>query len=78
MKIETVNIQEVSGEQIISLPRGLRLNDNKVYLKKSGEVIYIIPFHKPWDSLFESLQDFSDDFMKDRDQPSFQNRESFD
>lgn len=78
MKIETVDIKEISGNQIISLPSDLRVNDNKVYLKKSGQIIYIIPFHNPWESLIESLDEFSSDFMSEREQSSTQNRESFD
>jgi antitoxin VapB len=41
-------------------------------------VIYIIPFHNPWQNFFDSLSDFSNDFMSDRNQPSQQNRELFD
>jgi antitoxin VapB len=78
MKIEAVNIQNISGQQAITLPEELRINDDKVYLKKMGNVIYIIPFHNPWQNFYDSLSGFSPDFMNERDQPSQQNRESFD
>ena len=78
MKIEAVNIQNISGQQTITLPEDLRINDDKVYLKKIGNVIYIIPFHNPWQNLFDSLSGFSTDFMNERNQPSQQNRELFD
>jgi antitoxin VapB len=78
MKIQAVDIQDISGQQAIQLPSDLRINDDKVYLKKMGNVIYIIPFHNPWQNFFESLSSFSDDFMRDRNQPLEQNRELFD
>ena len=78
MKFETVDIQNNKGEQAIRIPESLKINDSKVYIKKMGNCLYIIPYHQPWQSLIDSLQQFSPDFMEDRDQPLSQNRESFD
>lgn len=78
MKIQAVEIQNISGHQAIQLPSNLKINDDKVYLKKMGNVIYIIPFHSPWQNFYDSLSSFSDDFMNDRNQPLQQNRELFD
>jgi len=41
MKIETADIQNIAGHQTIRLPDDLRINDNKVYVKKMGDVIYL-------------------------------------
>ncbi len=78
MKIETVDIQNISGKQVIQLPNELRINDDKVYLKKVGNVIYIIPYHTAWKNFEDSLAEFSDDFMNERNEPLQQNRELFD
>ena len=78
MKFETVDIQNNKGEQAIRIPESLKIDDSKVYIKKMGNCLYIIPYHQPWQSLIDSLQQFSPDFMEDRDQPLSQNRESFD
>ena len=78
MKIEAVDIQNISGGQAIHLPHELRINDDKVYLKKVGNVIYIIPWHNPWQNFYDSLSGFSDDFMDERNQPVPQIRELFD
>ncbi len=78
MKIETIDIQNNPGGQAIQIPEDFRIDDDKVYLKKSGNIIYIIPFHKPWQNLLESLDEFTPDFMDKRNQPSKQNRELFD
>lgn len=78
MKIEAVDIQNISGHQAIQLPNELRINDDKVYLKKMGNVIYIIPYHNPWQNFYDSLSGFSADFMDERNQPLQQIRELFD
>jgi antitoxin VapB len=78
MKIEAIDIQNIAGHQSIQLPEELRINDSKVYITKMGDVLYIIPFHTPWKSFFDSLPGFSEDFMDNRDQSGQQKRESFD
>lgn len=78
MAFEKINIQENSGTQSIKIPANFKINDDKVYLKKVGNALYIIPVHNPWQNLFESIDVFSEDFMNDREQPSEQSRKSFD
>ena len=78
MRIETVNIQDAKGSQAINIPDDFKINDNKVYIKKIGNALYIIPFHNPWQNVADSLNEFTKDFMEDRNQPSGQNRELFD
>ena len=78
MKVESVEIQNTKGSQAINIPDNLKINDNKVYIKKIGNALYIIPFHNPWQTLLDSLGEFTPDFMENRNQPPMQNRESFD
>ena len=78
MEFETIDIKNKKGFQAIRIPDKLKINDSKVYLKKIGNSLYIIPFHNPWQSLFESLDAFTNDFMTDRNQPDNQERESLD
>lgn len=78
MAFEAINIQDISGSQMIKIPDNFKINDDKVYLKKVGNTLYIIPFHNPWQSMFDSVNEFSEDFMDDRQQPKQQSRESFD
>ena len=72
---EAVKIQQQDGRQILALPAHFRINDDTVYLKQVGNMLYVIPFHDPWRLLFDSLEGFSDDFMKDREQPGEQERD---
>jgi antitoxin VapB len=78
MAFETINIQNDSGAQAIRIPEDYKINDDKVYVKKIGNGLYLIPFHNPWQNLFESLDKFTPDFMEERDQPDNQIREAFD
>lgn len=78
MGFETIDIKNKKGFQAIRIPNKLRINDNKVYIKKVGNSIYLIPFHNPWQNLIESLDTFTSDFMTERNQPDNQKRESFD
>ena len=59
-----------------TLPKELFPNEDKVYINKIGNAVVLIPYHDPWKSLFDSLDEFSDDFMENREQPQHQSRES--
>lgn len=78
MTVEAISIQDVSGVQTISLPENFRIDDDRVYLKRVGNVIYIIPYHNPWQVMFDSLGEFTEDFLEDRAQPNQQPRAPFD
>ena len=78
MGIETIDIKSNKGARTIRIPNKMRINDGKVYLKKVGNTLYIIPYHSPWQNLIESTYSFTDDFMEERNQPVQQQRELFD
>jgi len=80
MAFATIDIKDISGFQSIEIPDNFKINDDKVYLKKVGNALYIIPFHKPWQNLIDGASEFSQDFMENRDQDQDQDqiRESFD
>ena len=78
MSFEVVDIDTPNNFQDIKIPEKFKIDDNKVYMKKTGNVIYIIPYHNAWDSMIDSTNIFTEDYMEKRDQPSNQNRETFD
>lgn len=78
MGIETIEIKNNKGNQAIRIPNKMRINDNKVYLKKVGNTLFVIPFHNPWQNLIDGSDAFTPDFMENREQPVQQQRESFD
>lgn len=77
MPFQTVKLKNVSGSQLIRVPENMKIDDNKVYLKKVGNSLYVIPFHNPWDSLISSTGLFTEDFLDEREQPEHQARELF-
>ena len=78
MGFKTIDIKTKRGFQAIRIPKQMQIDDDKVYLKKVGNAIYIIPYNKPWQNLFGSLDSFTSDFMDERDQPENRHREMFD
>ena len=61
--------------QTIRLPKEFRFKGENVYIKKVGNIVVLIPNENPWQSLFESLDQFTDDYMEEREQPPEQKRE---
>ena len=77
MGIETIDIKNTKGAQDIRIPKKMRIDDDKVHLKKVGNTLYVIPYHSPWQNLIDSTDSFTSDFMDEREQPE-QQRESLD
>ena len=76
MKATTIDIKKQAGVQVIELPEQLAIDDDKVYLKRTGNIISIIPFHNAWQNFYQGIDEFSEDFMTERNQPPSQFRES--
>ncbi|MBI4844139.1 MAG: antitoxin [Nitrospirae bacterium] len=75
--MKTAKIFQNGQSQAVRLPKEFRFKDDHVYIKKSGNVVMLIPAKDSWESLFDSLDKFSDDFMTERKQPKVQTREKF-
>jgi antitoxin VapB len=75
--MQTAQLSTDGTHQIIILPSDIRLDGSEVYIKKMGNNLVVISCRDPWRSLFESLDQFSDDFMASREQPALEQRESF-
>jgi antitoxin VapB len=73
--MNTAKISNDGTQQIVILPEGFKMTGTEVYIKKVGNAIVLIAQDNPWQSLFESLDQFSDDFMTTRDQPPLDVRE---
>lgn len=75
--MKTAKIFKNGQSQAIRLPKEFRFEGDHVFVKKSGNVIILIPAKNSWDSLVNSLTKFSDEFMTERNQPKNQDREHF-
>ena len=71
----TASIFQNGSSQAVRIPKKYRFNNDRVQIKKIGKLIVLVPIANTWDSLLNSLENFSDDFMSDRNQPDIQERE---
>lgn len=62
--------------QTVVLPKEFQFKGNEVYIKKIGNAIVLISKENPWETLFHSLELFSEDFLETREQPSLEVREA--
>ncbi len=63
-----IKIEKIKGQQTIKIPSQMEFESEKVYLKKVGDALYIVPSDNPWGTLKESLDLFTDDFCLERNQ----------
>ena len=75
--MKTAKLFQNGQSQAVRLPKEFRFEDDHVFVKKSGNVVVLIPAKNSWDTLIQSLDKFSDDFMVERKQPNMQKREDF-
>jgi antitoxin VapB len=67
----------MNGEnQTVVLPKEFQFQGNEVYIKKIGNAVVLISKENPWQTLFDAIELFSEDFMETREQPNSQLRKS--
>jgi len=67
--MDTAKLFQNGKSQAVRLPKEYRFRGSKVFLKKVGNAVVLIPEHDSWETLIASLSLFSDDFMEERIQP---------
>ena len=60
--------------QAVRLPKEFRCEGTQVFIKRVGNAVLLLPEQNSWQMLFDSLNQFSDDFMEFREQPDQQER----
>ena len=74
--MQTAKIFVNGRSQAVRLPKDYRFTGDDVFIKKIGKMVVLLPKDDPWSPLFNSLDQFTDDFMDSRDQPNQNLRES--
>jgi antitoxin VapB len=64
--MDTAKLFQNGKSQAVRLPKEYRFRGSKVYVKKMGNAIILIPEQDSWETLIASLSLFSDDFMEER------------
>ena len=77
-KMQTAKLFQNGSSQAVRLPKEFRILGNEVKIFKKGSRVILEPIETTWDTMFESLSEFPEDFTKEgRNQPGMQKRESF-
>jgi len=67
--VETARLFRNGRSQAVRLPKEFRFEGDRVYVKRVGNAVVLIPYRESWEGLFDALERFSEDFMEDREQP---------
>ncbi len=65
--------------QAVRLPKEYRFSGDEVFIKRVGSSVVLMPEKNSWDALVGSLEQFTPEFMAEREQPRGKDlRESWD
>ena len=74
--MQTAKLFQNGRSQAVRLPKDCRFNGEDVFIKRFENMVILLPKDDPWVSLTDSLDQFSEDFLNDRNQPQEQLREA--
>ena len=74
--MQTAKLFANGRSQAVRLPKEFRFDGDDVYIKGYQGMVMLLPKDSPWTSLVDSLDQFTSDFMDERDQPPEQQRQS--
>jgi antitoxin VapB len=73
--MHTATVITHGHNQSVQLPEGFQMSSGEVYVKRLGKSVLLIPKDADrWELMEGSLAQFTDDFMRDRNQPPQQHR----
>jgi antitoxin VapB len=73
--MDIAKIFENGRSQAVRLPKEYRFEDSEVFVKKIDDIVILIPKDSIWKTFELSINQFSDDFLSDRNQPEIQKRD---
>ncbi len=76
--MDTAKLFQSGRSQAVRLPKAYRFTGGHVFVKRVGSAVLLMPEAHSWDLMFEACDEFSKEFMKDRNQPKHQERPGFD
>ena len=72
--MKTAKLFQNGQSQAVRLPKEFRFEGDEVLIKKVGAAVVLLPAQRSWDTLIQSLTQFSPDFLREREQPPQQKR----
>jgi len=67
--MKTAKLFQNGQSQAVRLPKEFRFDGEEVQITKLGNGVLLLPTGHTWDTLFQSLDKFTDDFLESRSQP---------
>ena len=64
--MDTAKVFTNGGSQAVRLPKNYRFDTDEVMVNRVGNVVMLIPKDDRWHSVLESLNMFTDDFLKEK------------
>lgn len=73
--METAKVFRSGNSQAVRLPKEFRFREDRVYVRRLGDAVVLLPYSDPWRAMLNGLNLFSDDFMVVREQGEVEERE---
>lgn len=72
--MDTAKLFQSGRSQAVRLPKAYRFEGQEVFVKRMGSAVVLLPNVSTWELMFQAAEEFSDDFMTERDQGILQDR----
>jgi len=73
--METAKVFHSGNSQAVRLPKEFRFREDRVYVRRLGDAVVLLPYGDPWQPLLDGVTRFSADFMATREQGEVEERE---
>ena len=67
----TTRVFQNGNSQALRIPQELRTDTKEYYINRVGETYIVFPVNDPWATVRQVIGTFPDDFMDEREQPSW-------
>lgn len=64
MSLQLAKLFPNGQSQAVRLPKEFRFEGDRVYIQRVGDAVVLLPYQRPWQVLFDSLDHFSADFAE--------------
>lgn len=62
--MQTAKLFPNGQSQAVRLPKEFRFDGDRVYIRRMGEAVILLPHQAAWQVLFDAIPQFSDDFAR--------------
>ena len=68
----TTRVFQNGNSQALRIPQNLRTDKKEYFIRKIGDIFIAYPTDDPWAPARQAIGTFSEDFMSERNQPSWE------